>query len=118
LKICPEWDLLDEIYGSKVNINPPYLHETGIDEGLEELTDVEVVFHTDELPLSSPTPTASELEVRIDQVRQVRKQLEIPKSYAKGIQKNSMSALTEAQNKRAEVLILKTQNEAERLEVL
>ncbi len=119
LKLCPDWDLLDEIYGTKVSISPPSLHQTDdnvVSEPEYELENVEVIIHDEELETSNPVPSTPAIEFSKEEVAKARKQLTTPKSYGKGIQKDAVSALTEAQNKRAEAILLKTQVESDRLQ--
>lgn len=51
-KRCPNFDLLDEIFGSKVSIQPPFLHDSMNDDfgqGNFLLTDSEVISNQDDL---------------------------------------------------------------------
>jgi hypothetical protein len=56
--MCPQFDLLDEIYGTKISVSPPFVHDTHLSEisRSPELGDTETTETEASCPITSEQP--------------------------------------------------------------
>lgn len=134
LRICPQFDLLDEIYSERPSINVPYIIDTGVDaligsperveqEDLDELDDmIEVEYLTPEeeslCELNATTSTRIEPEVTIPGQNGGRRQNKIlvPRKKPR-YTLNSMVQISELQKSRYEHSTKKIEVEKEKLQL-
>jgi hypothetical protein len=130
-ELCPFWDLLDEIYGTKVNITPPFVHdsnsvpEIGSHDNWQSITiqeDGEVVFNLDGTgedengpPQVEKSTEAVESSTPTSTADKVKRILVAPPKGIR-VQKDAFSSLNDVQEKRIEAMNKKTELEQKRLE--
>jgi hypothetical protein len=114
-KRCPHWDILDEIYGTKASIVPPFRHETGDPSeliGEFEIPNPFMPFDDIEVPSTQPEETEEEATYVLANKVGLTK----TKTMKKTKPNDSLTALTEAQLKRAEAVSAKVELDRTRLE--
>lgn len=138
--MCPYYDALDEIFGTKSNIHVPHMQDTL--ELVEDTDNYEVneisyeegteLFNTEEVEANetymlenntSPITVAEDTEEervsvdRVDALGGFRKQLSKPPSGKRKLQKSVLDSLTELQNSRTETQKLKLELEEKRIKI-
>lgn len=131
LRICPHFDLLDEIFSDRPSINVPYVRDSGIeavigspersdlgDMSLDDMIEVEFVPPDDEYSTELQDSTSISIETRAvtsgqDSVRRQRKVTPRKPRYTQ----NSMVQITELQKSRNEHSNKKISIEKEKLKL-
>jgi len=111
--MCPFFDLLDEIYGSKVNINPPFIYDSGVES--EKPDDVLEEFLIDIDNTQEPSPPSAGTDSEVSDVESMKAKLIFPSGKPRPQKKDAVTMLSESQLQRSEVMKRKVEVDEKRL---